>query len=126
MTASASEVLGVKDRRNQMVLSMAKDAVRVKEKSREARHKKTRQVGYRSVRCQRFKGRRGAAMEEEVRAEVRTRRARSIHIMAKWLELQAQANAEEGTPGEGLSVAFAEPTLEVGGALPEEPVVPGR
>ena len=39
-------------------------------------------------------------MEEEVRAEVRARRRRSIQKMAQWLEQQELANAEEGTPRE--------------------------
>jgi hypothetical protein len=39
-------------------------------------------------------------MEEEVRAAVRVRRARSIQKMARWLTLQAQVNAEESTPRE--------------------------
>ena len=39
-------------------------------------------------------------MEEEVRAEVRVRRRRSIQKMAQWLEQQELANAEEGTPRE--------------------------
>jgi len=89
MVSSASEVLGVQDRRDQMVLSMAKDVARVKEKSREARHKKIRQVGYWSVKYKRFQGRRGEVLDEEVQAEERERRARSIRLMAPWLEDQA-------------------------------------
>ena len=91
-----------------MVLTMAKDAARVKAKSREARQKKARQVGYRSVRYLRFQGRRGDAMAEEVRADVRARRAKSIQAMACWLELQARANAEEGTPREHPGVGGGE------------------
>ena len=40
-------------------------------------------------------------MEEEVHAAARVRRSRSTQMMASWLELQARANAEEGTPREG-------------------------
>jgi len=109
-----------------MVLSMAKDAARVKEKSRGARHTKIRQVGYRSVRYQRFQGRRGKAMEEEVRAGVRARRARSIQVMAQWLESQARAYAEEGTPREGSGGAVAELIPEGGGVPSAEPVAPGQ
>jgi hypothetical protein len=68
---------------------MAKDVARVKEKSREARHKKIRQVGYWSVKYKRFQGRRGEVLDEEVQAEERERRARSIRLMAPWLEDQA-------------------------------------
>ena len=64
-------------------------------------HNKVRQQGYLAVQYQRFQGRRGEVMEEEVRAAARNRRARSIQMMARWLELQAQANAEKGTPREG-------------------------
>jgi len=41
-------------------------------------------------------------MEEKVRAEARARRARSIQVMARWLEEQERANAEEGTPRKPL------------------------
>ena len=40
------------------------------------------------------------AMEEEVRHAIRARRAKSIQIMAEWLEAQAISNALEGTPRE--------------------------
>ena len=83
-----------------MVLGMTKDAARVKEKSRAARRKGLRQVEYRGTRHRRFQGRRGEALEEEVRAEVRARRQRSIQIMARWLEQQELANSKEGTPRE--------------------------
>ena len=86
-----------------MMLSMAKDASRTKAKTREARHQGTRLVGYRAVRYQRFQGRRREVLEEEARQRVRARRARSIRLMATWLEAQALANAEEGTPREGPS-----------------------
>ena len=83
-----------------MVLGMTKDAARVKEKSRAARRKELSQVEYPGTRYRRFQGRRGEALEEEVRAEVRARRQRSIQIMARWLEQQELANSEEGTPRE--------------------------
>ena len=98
MSPSATRLLEISDRRDQMVLTMTVDAARVKTKSREARHKKERQVTYRRVRYQRFKGRRGDAMEDEVREAVRARRAKSLQRMMMWLESQARANAEEGGP----------------------------
>jgi len=98
MSPSATRLLEISDRRDQMVLTMTVDAARVKTKSREARRKKERQVAYRRVRYQRFKGRRGDAMEDEVREAVRARRAKSLQRMMMRLELQARANAEEGGP----------------------------
>jgi len=98
MSPSATRLLEISDRRDQMVLTMAVDAALVKTKSRESRHKKERQVAYRRVRYQRFKGRRGDAMEGEVREVVRARRAKSLQRMVMWLELQERANAEEGGP----------------------------
>jgi len=98
MSPSATRLLEISDRRDQMVLTMTVDAARAKTKSREARHKKERQVAYRRVRYQRFKGRRGDAMEGEVREVVRARQAKSLHRMLMWLETQARANAEEGGP----------------------------
>lgn len=86
------------DRRDRMILGMAHDAARVKSKAREARHKRVRQSGYRQVRYQRFQGRRDEAMEEETREAYRARMTRSIQAMARWLESQALANAEEGRP----------------------------
>ena len=83
-----------------MVLGMTKDAARVKEKSRAVRRKGLRQVEYRGTRYRRFQGCRGEALEEEVRAEIRARRRRSIKVMAQWLEQQELANSEEGTPRE--------------------------
>ena len=107
MSPSATRLLEISDRRDQMVLTMTVDAARVKTKSREARHKKERQATYRRVRYQRFKGRRGDAMEDEMREAARARRAKSLQRMMTWLESQAKANAEEGGPrmeedGDGL------------------------
>ena len=110
MAPSVSQVQAARDRRDQMMLAMAKDASRIKTKAREARHKGTRQVGYRAVRYQRFQGRRGEVLEKESRDRVRIRRARSIRLMATWLEAQALVNAEEGTPRE-------EPVAVRGGVL---------
>jgi len=98
MPPSASRLLELSDRRDQLVLSMVIDAARVKTKAGEAKRKQARQIGYRSVRYQRFKGRRGDAMEDEVRQAIRARRAKSIQIMAEWLEAQALSIALEGTP----------------------------
>ena len=77
-------------------------------------------MGYRGVCYQRFKGRRGEAMEDEVRQEIRARRAKSIQVMAEWLEAQAISNALEGTPcGEdGETVGFTPEALS-----PEKPSV---
>ena len=100
MPPSASRLLELSDRRDQLVLSMVIDLARVKTKAVEAKRKQARQVGYRSVRYQRFKGRRGDAMEDEVRQAIRARRTKSIQIMAEWLEAQALSNALEGTPRE--------------------------
>jgi len=111
MSPSVPQVRAARDRRDQMMLSMAKDASRIKTKAREARHKGARQVGYRAVRYQRFQGRRGEVLEGEARERVRTHRARSIRLMAAWLEAQALVNAEEGTPRE-------EPSSGVG-SVPE-------
>jgi len=91
MPPSASSLLELRDRRDHMVLTMAIDAARIKTRSREARHKKARQAGYRRVRYQRFQGRRGDAMEEEVREAVRESRKKSIKIMEKWLEAQGRS-----------------------------------
>ena len=96
MSPSATRLLEISDRRDQMVLTMAVDAARVKSKSREARHKKERQVAYRRVRYQRFKGRRRDAMEGDVREAARVRRAKSRQRMVRGLELQDRANAKEG------------------------------
>jgi hypothetical protein len=101
------------DRRDEMVLGMARDAARVKGKAREACRKKARQSWYRQVRYQRFQCRREEVFEEESRARYRVRRERSIIIIASWLEAQAKVNAEEGKPrseeteGAGSSEAAA-------------------
>ena len=98
MSPSASRLLEISDRRDQMVLTMVVDAARVKAKSREAFRKKKRQVEYRSVRYRRFNRRRDDAMEEEVHEARRARRATSIQRMAELLEAKGRANAEEGSP----------------------------
>ena len=77
MSRSASRLLEISDRCNQMVLTMAVDAARVKAKSRKARLKKEKQVAYRGVRYQRFNGRREDVMQEEVREAKRARAVRS-------------------------------------------------
>jgi hypothetical protein len=97
---SASNAFRVQDQRDRMILGMTKDAAKIREKARVARRKGLRQVEYRGTRYRRFQGRRGEVLEEEVRAEVRARRRRSIQKMAQWLEQQELANAEEGTPRE--------------------------
>ena len=93
-------MLALKDRRDQMILTMAIDAAHTKSKFCEARHKVARQVGYRRVRYQRFKSRRGDAMEEEVREVLRERRKKSIRFMGEWLEAQFAR-----TPNKGLLVS---------------------
>ena len=100
--SSASNAFKVQDRRDQMFLSMAKDAAKVKEKSRVARSKKLRQVDYRGTRYRRFQSRRGDAMEEEVRAEALARHEKSTRLTTEWLEQQELANSEEGTPRESV------------------------
>ena len=122
----ASNAFRVKDRRDQMVLGMTKDAARVKEKSRAARRKGLRQVEYRGTRYQRFQGRRVDAMEEELRTEVRARRERSIRLMVRWLEQQELAIAEEGTPREPLVEHEDRTERDEDGARPVESVEPGQ
>ena len=90
------------------MLAMASNAARTKAKACEARHNQVRQEGYRAVRYRRSQGRRGQIQEEEIRVAVRARCARSIHMMTNWLESQAQANAEEGTPREGPVCGMSE------------------
>ena len=124
MPPSASRALEISDRRDQMVLTMVLDAARVKAKSREAFRKKKRQAEYRGVRYQRFNGRRDDALETEASEARRARRARSIQRMAKWLEAQGRANAEEGGPRteEGREDAFVvllAATLPPAGSLGE-------
>ena len=87
-----------KDRRDILLLGMARDASRVKVKAKEALHKKIRQTGYRRVRYQRFKGRREDVLDDEIRERRRLRRVKSIQFMDAWLSAQAQANSEEGRP----------------------------
>ena len=82
MSASASRMLALKDRRDQMILTMAIEAAHTKSKFCEARHKVARQVGYRRVRYQWCKSRRGDAMEE-VREVLRERRKKSIRFMGE-------------------------------------------
>ena len=119
MPPSVSRLLELQHRRGQMVLTMAKDASRAKAKLREARHKKARQIGYRSVRYRRFQGRRGDVLEEEGHQVIRARREKSFQAMKRWLKLQTQANAEEGTPRE----EFVEPEDEPLGRLVATPSV---
>ena len=126
MVASASDVFGVNDRRDQMVFGMTTDAARVKEKSREARRKGICQVGHRGVRYQQFQGRRGKGMEEEIRTEVHARRAKSIQLMARLLEEKERANAEEGTPRESLGGDEGEPVEAVSSVPLVELVEPGQ
>ena len=133
MSPSASRLLEISNRRDQMVLTMAVDAALVQAKSREAFRKKKRQVEYRGVRYQRFNGRRDDAMEAEAYDARRARRAKSIQRMAEWLEAQDRANAEEGTPRaeKGRDDAFvvlfavrlpsAEPLVEVAEGAEEVP-----
>ena len=80
-----------------MLLTMAVDTARAKSKTRAVRLKAAKQVGYRGERYQKFKGRRGVALDEERMEIVRERRRKSILFMEGWLEAQLQANAEEGT-----------------------------
>ena len=80
-----------------MLLSMAIEAARTKSKFHEARHKIARQVGHRHVRYQKSKGRRGDAMEEEVREVLWERHKKSICFTGEWREAQSRANAEEKT-----------------------------
>ena len=49
-----------------MLLTMAVDTARAKSKSRDVCLKIAKQAGYRGVRYQKFKGRRGATMDEEL------------------------------------------------------------
>jgi hypothetical protein len=79
-----------------MILRMAQDAARAKNKAREVRNKFARQKEYRRVRFHRFKGRREDFMEDETRFAYRGRLERSIQTMAAWLEAQARANSKEG------------------------------
>ena len=98
MSSAASCQLKISDRRDQMILTMAVDAARAKDKSHEARQRKERQVAYRGVRYQRFNGRREDVMKEEVREAKRARRAKSLQRTERWSEAQGCADAEEGSP----------------------------
>ena len=96
MVITSSRVIA-QDRQDRMLLTMAVDTARAKSKSRDVRLKIAKQVGHRGVRYQKFKGRRGAAMDEELQEIIRERRKKSIRFMEEWLEAQLQANAKEGT-----------------------------
>ena len=98
MSSVAARQFESRDRRDTMILAMATDAARVKVKAREAKHKKTRQIGYRAVRYQRFKGRRHEIMEDETREALQAPRAKRCQAMVIWLEAQAMVNAQEGKP----------------------------
>jgi len=63
-----------------------------------------------------FKGAGAEVLEGEARERFRIRRARSVWLMATWLEAQALVNAEEGTPREG-PVAVEGGVLEPGQSL---------
>ena len=97
-----------------MLLTMAVDTARAKSKTRAVRLKVAKQVGYRGVRYQNFKGRRGVAMDEERQEIIRERRRKSIRFMEEWLEAQFQANAEEGTLRPSLPGDFLAPFLAKG------------
>jgi hypothetical protein len=106
MSSAAARQFESRDRRDTMILAMTSDAARFKVKAREAKHKKTRQVGYRAVRYKRFKGRRHEIMEDETREALRARRAKRCQAMIVWLEAQALVNAQEGEPREPVQVGF--------------------
>ena len=90
-----------KDRRHKMLLNMAIHTAKAKNKSREARHKKERQMTYRKHRYNNFNWRRDGAMEKDHRREERTRRVKSRRMTEQWLKAQDRANAEEGNPRSG-------------------------
>ena len=113
MPPSVAKLQVSKDRRDHLLLIMAMDAARVKQKAREVRRKNVRQIGYRSVRYQRFQGRRDEVLEEETQERRRIRRVKSIQAMQTWLVEQAQANAEEGTPREVLAKESSAPGVGV-------------
>ena len=98
MSSPAPSLQISKDRRDILLLGMARDASRVKVKAKEALHKKIRQTGYRRVRYQLFKGRREDVLDDEIRERRRLRRVKSIQFMEAWLSAQTQANSEEGSP----------------------------
>ena len=90
-----------KDRHHKMLLDMAIHTAKAKNKSREARHKKERQVTYRKHRYKNFNWRRVGAMEKDHRREEHIRRVKSRRMTEQWLKGQARVNAEEGTPRSG-------------------------
>jgi len=98
MSSAALRLQISKDRRDNLLLVMASDAVRVEGKAGEARHKQARQIGYRQVRYQRFQGRREEVLEDEIHERRHVRRMKSIQAIELWLGAQVQANAEEGSP----------------------------
>ena len=104
MSSAAARQFESRDRRNTMILAMTSDAARFKVKAREAKHKKTRQVGYRAVRYKRFKGRRHEIMQDETREALKARRAKRCQAMIIWLEAQALVNAQEGEPRDPVLV----------------------
>ena len=95
MVSAAARKFALSERRDQMVLVMASHAARVKVKARQAKDEAVRQV-HRTERYQQFKGRRSTALDEGGHA----RRARRVQAMLLWLEAQALANAQEGSPRE--------------------------
>jgi hypothetical protein len=108
MVSAAARKFTLSERRDQMVLVMASHAARVKVKARQAKDEAVRQVGHRTERYQQFKGRRSTALDEDGHA----RRARRFQAMLLWLEAQALANAEEGSPREYQANARS-PDLEI-------------
>ena len=118
MSSAAARQFESRDRRDTMILAMTSDAARFKVKAREAKHKKTRQVGYRTIRYKRFKGRRHEIMEDKTREALKARRAKRCQAMIVWLEAQALVNAQEGEPRDPVRVdshkepSFLEPDNE--------------
>jgi hypothetical protein len=108
MVSAAARKFALSERRDQMVLVMASHAARVKVKARQAKDEAVRQVGHRTERYQQFKGRRSTVLDEGGHA----RRARRFQAMLLWLEAQALANAEEGSPREYHANAQS-PDLEI-------------
>ena len=105
MVSAAARKFALSERRDQMVLVMASHAARVKVKARQAKDEAVRQVGHRTERYQQFKGRRSTVLDD-------ARRARRFQAMLLWLEAQALANAEEGSPREYHANAQS-PDLEI-------------
>ena len=94
MVITAASKFALSERRDQMVLAMASHAARVKAQAREAKKEATRQVGHLTERYRQFKGRHSTALNEGVQG----RRDKRFQAMLLWLEAQALAHAEEGTP----------------------------